>query len=354
MKKHLFLFQWIILLFTMLFFCFCNQDRDIEINDDEGFEAFNITDMIGRELLIEKKINRIIASYRPALHYILALKVYDKLVTAIDITGRPAKNDILATKIYPDIEKLPKIQGGSKKLNIEEIVSNSPDLLILYPNNPNKIIEKLSEFDIKSIVIDPENGEKIRKTVLLIGKVLDAEAQAKLLIDYFDKVVNDISTKIEQFLEKDKIIKPKVYYIDTNLLSTISGDMYQSQMIKDAYGISVTSELKGWKQNISYEELIKWNPDIIILSSYTKLTINDILMKQQIKEISAIKNNKIYKMPSNLDPWDFPVPNSIAGTYWLAHKFYPNIINKNDMMEFVNKFYKDIYGKSYEELEGKF
>ncbi|MFW5799980.1 MAG: ABC transporter substrate-binding protein [Spirochaetota bacterium] len=353
------LFLLVILCLTFLY-CDNDENKDDDTTQDESskeeqknFTPFSVIDMKGREVIVNNKIERLIVSYRPAMFFVLALGEQDKLVTMIQTKGRPSKNDPLPYKLNPDLKDLPKIKGGAKNLNIEEIAYHKPDLVILYPNNPQPVIRKLNIQNIPSIVIEPESIKKIKETILLLGKVLNAKNNTDLLINYYDSIIKEINEELDSAYGKDKIKKPKVYYADSNLLDTISGEMLQSDMINRAGGINISGHLKGWKQSVSYEELIKWNPDIIIISSFSNLLPDEILNNEQIRDLSAVQSKRVFKMPSNLDPWDFPAPNSIMGIYWLAHQFYPDFIDFEKFNSKVNKFYKDIYGISFDQLGGK-
>lgn len=336
----------IFLIFIIINFCDNEQEPDKAVKDD--FTPLKTVDAKNREIIFKKEVNKIITAYKPARFFVFALNAQNKLVTSIKSKPGAATNDYLHMKLYPKINQLPSIKAGYNNLSIEEIVSHKPDLVILFPKKSIDIADRLENLGVKSVIIEPENREKIIETIDMLGKVLDRKEEA-------DKLLNKYRTILSELEEKTKgVNKKKVYYIDSEILNTISGDMLQSQIIEDAGGINVTKDIKGWKQIISYEQLNQWNPDVFILSSFSKISIEKILNNPKLSEINAIKDKEIYYMPSNLDPWDYPVPNSILGSYWLAHILYPEKITKDNLDNTVNDFYKDIYGKSFQEMNGDY
>lgn len=332
----------------------CRSDNSEHASNDVTESGYiEVTDLKGRKVRVKQDIDRLITSYQPALYFVLALGAYDKLVSSIDIQGRPIGKFTLPSSVYPKLDTLPQIKGGAGNLNIEQIARYKPDLMILYPNNALKTADRLSEIGVPSLIIDPENKEKFKQSITLLGDVLNAKEKATQLIRYYDTIIREIEQKVNIHYGDKQFPKKRVYYADTEILSTISGDMFQSQMISDAQGLNLSQSLTGWKQRISYEELIKWKPDIIIISSFSKLTVEDVLNEGRLSDIPAVKNRNIFKMPSKTDPWDFPVPNAIIGTYWLASTFYPKVFDDVSVREEINEFYKSIYGISYDQVSKK-
>jgi len=46
---------------------------------------------------------------------------------------------------------------------------------------------------------------------------------------------------------------------------------------------------------VSLEQLIEWNPDIIILSAYSKHSPSQIISHPQFKILRAVKEKQVYK-----------------------------------------------------------
>ncbi len=347
--KIFFILVFIICLSTFLG---CNKSTDKETKKE--FESYTVTDLKDRTITINNELNKIMPAYTPAMFFVLALGLSDKIITMVDTKNTFTTDNSLPYKVNPKLADLPKIKGGSGKINIEQVISNKPDILILYPNNYQEVAKQLEEVGILSIVIEPENKEKIKESIMLLGKTFKKETEAQNLINIYDSTIEEIKETIEAYYKNTNFNKTKAYFIDSGILDTISGEMLQSQMITDAQGINITSELTGWKQQISYEELVKKNPDVIIIASYSKTQPEELMNNPQLAEVSAVRNDRIYKMPSNLDPWDFPSPNAVVvGTYWIASKLYPDIISIEMLKNKVNEFYKVVYGKSFDELDGE-
>jgi iron complex transport system substrate-binding protein len=107
--------------------------------------------------------------------------------------------------------------------------------------------------------------------------------------------------------------------------------------------VSVSGQLTGGKIDVSPEQVLVWNPDVIILTSYTQDTVSDVLANPKLQNVAAVRNHRVYVMPKYVVSWDMPVPESFLGTMWLAHKLYPDQV-RFDMPAEITRFYKQFYG----------
>lgn len=100
--------------------------------------------------------------------------------------------------------------------------------------------------------------------------------------------------------------------------------MYQADMIRLAGGVNAASEIADtyWAE-ISYEQLLAWNPDYIILTSDAEYTVEDVLADENLADCTAVKNGNVYQIPSKAEAWDSPVPSGILGAVWLANVLHP-------------------------------
>ena len=135
--------------------------------------------------------------------------------------------------------------------------------------------------------------------------------------------------------------------------------MYQHFIINLAGGRNVSANEKGeatpghgWLK-ISPEQLIKWNPDLIIVTQYASgITPEQILADERLRGINAIKNKQVFWFPSKLNSWDNPTPQAVLGIKWLAKKIHPDKFRNIDIEKEANNFFTMFYGKTFTELGG--
>lgn len=294
-----------------------------------------ITDQLGRDVVIEKKPERITSSYYISTAMLVALNVEDRLV------GREmkAKTRELYKRSAPEIIELPVI-GSGKTLNIEQCLELKSDLVII-PFRLKEFIPKLEALDIDVIAVKPETLELFLESVEILGEATGSEERAKEFTDYYKAQVDNVKKLVGDVQEK-----PRVYLSGrSNVLETCTSAMYQSDMIELAGGTSVSNELTdGYWATVSVEDILNWNPDKMFIVNYAGYDKASLLEDTRLGSVKAISNEEIYRFPSNIEPWDYPTPSSILGILWLTNRLHPDAYSTERYLEEAEYFYKEFFG----------
>ena len=107
---------------------------------------------------------------------------------------------------------------------------------------------------------------------------------------------------------------------------------------------------EGGRIQISAEQLLAWDPDVIIVNGEPKADITgasaaeSILGNPDYASLKAVKNEAVYGTPNAPFSWiDRPNgPNRIVGIRWLSGLIYPEYLNFNvdeEVKEFFQLFY---------------
>ncbi len=307
-----------------------------------------VTDMANRVVIIPHKPKRIVTSFKPATLCLFALGLEKKIV-GID---NSSKYDKLHMAIMPEVVNLTGVGSKTSGLNFETIVSLKPDLVILYAQKDGiSLASRLKMINIPSIIILPENFHSIKKSLAIIAKAAGIPERAKLIENAMDSVLNLVKKRIKSIPQCKR--KTGYFASSRGLFSTATGNLLQDKILTKAGIINVAHNLKGYFQDISPEQLIEWNPDIILLSQHIKSRVAKRLKNPALQSIKAIKTKKVYRFPSNLAPWDFPSPLSALGVLWLADKIYPDRFKDININKEINKFHKILFGKTFKQMGGK-
>ncbi|MFW6378037.1 MAG: ABC transporter substrate-binding protein [Bacillota bacterium] len=304
-----------------------------------------VIDMVGREVEIPSEINTIATSYTPATLFVVALGAQDKLVAA----GKGMPKQQIFNDLAPEIEDLPEISGGSG-INLESVAAIDPDLIIISPHDSAESeADRLESIGYPTVIINPEGFYQVEETFKFLGEVLNLEEKADEISGLYQEI-EEITAKSRELPESEK---KTVYFANSQLLDTVGSNMLQTDLINIAGGINPAEEVKSGFIEASSEQLIEWDPDLVILSQFYRGDISELEDSPDYQGITAFKNDDLERIPSNLEPWDFPGPSSGLISLWLAEKLYPEQYQDLDLLEFTDKFYKQIYGQSFSELDGE-
>ena len=190
------------------------------------------------------------------------------------------------------ISKKQKIVGTYLEPNIEEIVRLNPDIVFISKEGTRKeIVEKIREFDIKVIVLNPANDfTELKQQFLELAKVLNKQEIAK-------KIIYEYETKISK-LKRNKS-KRVLCIISFQPIFVASDKSYIGEIIRYAGGENVIKAKISYPQ-VSIEKILELKPEVIILSTMGSTEYEIKKFFSQYKEIPAVKNNKIFVVASNI------------------------------------------------------
>ncbi|MDO4741259.1 MAG: ABC transporter substrate-binding protein, partial [Eubacteriales bacterium] len=100
---------------------------------------------------------------------------------------------------------------------------------------------------------------------------------------------------------------------------------------------------------ISYEQLLAWNPEYIILASDAAYTVDDVLADANLSGCRAVVSGNVYQMPDKAEAWDSPVPGGILGAAWLASVLHPDLFADEECAAVIDEYYEKFYGFLYSE-----
>jgi len=191
-------------------------------------------------------------------------------------------------------------------LNEKNLIKADPDLIIsqdmcevcaAYTDQVNKAVKILQR---KPIIhsMDPHNLQKIINSVTELGKILGEETKAKEIIDSLEKRIQNIKK-----LQNNK--RPKVLAIEW-IEPFFTAGHWVPEMIQIAGGNNMISKIGEHSRRLDIQEIIKSDPDMIIMMPCgfdTKRTIveyNNILKEnQKWNSLKAVKNNRIFAVDAN-------------------------------------------------------
>jgi iron complex transport system substrate-binding protein len=203
----------------------------------------------------------------------------------------------------------------------------------------------LEALGIDALLVNPEDEAGLREMISLIASAMNCGKRANELLSFMDKTEDDLASRL------CGVDAPKVYLAgNSDFLSTAGDGMYQSSLISRAGGVNAAAEITDtYWANVSYEQILAWNPDYIILASDASYTVDDVLADANLAGVSAIANGNVYQMPGDAEAWDSPVPSAVLGSVWLAGVLHPDKMTDADVMATADSFYETFYGFTYRE-----
>ena len=306
---------------------------------EETAYPVTVTDQAGREVTIEKEPEKLVSGYYISTSLLIALGLEDKLA------GIEAKAD--TRPIYalsaPELLELPSV-GTAKEFDLEGCAALDPDLVIL-PLKLQDTADTLEELGIKALVVNPEDQELLNETMSMIGTASNTKDRAQALLDF----TAEQEQRLEEALAGTDT--PSVYLAgNSDFLSTAGETMYQSSMIQMAGGVNAAADITDtyWAE-VSYEQILAWDPEYIVLASDASYTVEDVLADPNLEGCAAVENGNVVQIPGDAEAWDSPVPSGILGAVCLSSVLHTEQCPESDSQAVIQEFYETFYGFAYYE-----
>lgn len=313
----------------------------------ETAETREITDMAGRKVTVPTAENiESVFSAGPVAAIFLYMVVPDKL-----LGWNYELNDVEKSIILDKYQDLPNF-GMGDAVNCEAVIAANPTIAI----NSGKIndamvsdCDALSEsLGIPVVAVDNELNNSA-EAFRFMGELLGVEDHAEELAQYAEQVFTDINV-LSDIPEEKKV---SVYFGNgEDSLETAPRGSQHAQILDAINAVNVADlELgDGSRVQISAEQLLAWDPDVIVVNGEPKAdksgssAAEDILSNPDYASLKAVQDQKVYGTPNAPFSWvDRPAgPNRLIGMRWFSALIYPEYI-KCDINEEIHKFFDLFY-----------
>ncbi len=341
-----------------------DPDADL-LKQEEESATVTITDMFGREVILPKDIQKVFSGIPigTVLVYTLAP---EKLIAKNFKLSELEKKYTMES--YHDLPVLGTFIVGDTA-NEEDILNLAPDVIlytgILNDTWASKVEEIQERLGIPIVMVDGDL-KNVAAAYEFMGKLLGTEERAGQLSEYCRRTLAEAAEIAGNIAEDVKI---RVYYatgID-GMMTYAAGNIH-SELIEIVGGKNIDEVEAGYfyNQNLSVEQLLKWNPQVILTNKpgargeeSADISLRTrMLENKSLHDLEAIKDKHIYEIPCAPFSWFGQPPSAarILGIKWLGGLLYPELFTydiKAEAEEFYQLFYAyDLSAQDWEELTG--
>lgn len=273
-----------------------------------------LSDASGKEITLQSHAKRVISLAPSNTEILFAVGAGSQVV------GRDAFSDFPA-----EAQNLTDIGGGFGALNTEAIIALEADLVLAADLTPPEQIQTFEDLGLTVFSLpNPNNFETLYENLRTVAKLTGHESETEELVAKLQARVSAVEKAVSQTENR-----PLVFYeldaSDVNAPYTAGPGTFIDFLITKAGGENLGSEMDtAWVQ-ISVEELITRNPEIIILGDYTwgGVTPEAVTARSGWEAISAVKDGKVFTFDDNLV--SRPGPRLVDGLEALARLLHPDL-----------------------------
>ena len=223
--------------------------------------AQTIKDAAGRTVAVPAKVSRVFPAGPPAA--ILLYTLAPELLIGWPRANRPEE----CAYMLPDICTRPevgRITGRGNTANLETVLALKPDLILDVGSTSATFVslaDRVQEQTGIPYALLDGRFAGIAGTYRTLGALIGRTEDAEKLARYAEDTLKTILGRIEPIAASER---PKVYYArGPRGLSTGLGGSINVETI-EMLGRNVAGETQGGLANVSIEQVLVWNPDVIV------------------------------------------------------------------------------------------
>lgn len=358
-------FKSISAIILILVFCFtligCGNKNTTSSNStpNKNSNQQEIVDMAGRKVTIPKNIKKLYSTSP-----IGSIMIYT--INADKLSGWNYKLSPIEKKyILKKYQNLPMLGGWFGKGNtgnIEEIMKAKPDVIVNMGTITKKDISNSDAIQKQTglpVVMVNGDLDKFDQAYNFLGNLMNEKDRTSVLAKYCTDTINKAKDNAKNVPESKRI---RVYYAEgpKGLQTDPSGSQHAELLdLVGGYNVAKVKDTnRAGQEDVSLEQVLSWNPDVIITGSNSggagASILNIISKDSSWKNIKAVNNKKVYEIPQGPFNWFDRPPsvNRMIGVKWIGNLLYPDNF-KYDMEKETKEFYKLFYHYNLTDSETK-
>jgi iron complex transport system substrate-binding protein len=304
-----------------------------------GAHAASVTDSAGRSVPVPARVGRVFPAGPPAA--IVLYTIAPDLLIGWPRANRADEREFL----LPDIGARPevgRVTGRGNTANLEEVLALKPDLILdigsvnaTYISLADRVQEQTG---IPYALLDGR-FDGAAQAYRIIGELVGRRDDAETLARYADETVKTITGRLSTVPRERR---PRVYYgrgprgLETGLGGSINVETIE------LLAQNVAGATRGGLANVSIEQVLVWNPDVIITidRDFAAAVYDD----RTWATVAAVRARRVHLSPKLPFGWvDFPPSvNRLIGLWWLAKILYPELFPE-DLRALTRDFYRRFY-----------
>lgn len=318
---------------VLSFFASCASN-----NVAENSKTITVTDMAGNTVELPANIEKIACQSSTCEAAIITLGKGALLIGTTDYTDETT----FAYQLYPELSTVRKCEDD---LSVEEMLEAKVD--VVFVKDANKI-EKYQNAGMKVVCLDFDSVEGTKNSIALLGTILGVTERSDKCLAYIEKCETLIAERLSGSETKSfTAYYSRAKYEDSNLLTTYAAGHIYSEWIATSGGTVITKDMDLHETKggvlINGEELVNADPDIIFVGGYYRNSVYEEAMAGEYRDtLTAIKENKVYIIPTSISDWSVGTCEIGLVTLWCATVVYPELFSDIDMAEEIITFYKEV------------
>jgi iron complex transport system substrate-binding protein len=325
---------------TIILTCWAGAEASLAQQVKPESSGISVADFRGKTLNLAKPASRIVCLIESALSCLYMLGAQQKVIgvsTNVYQEGTVNYYQKLDSRIR---DKTLPTPGNWDFVNIEKVIGLKPDLAIIWAHQ-EEAIQALEDRGIPVFGVFIRSFEDIFTEIRALGTLTGTQDRATALTAYSK---NELRSLKERISVSSKPVT--VYFMWSQGELETSGSCSTVQELIDlAGGENVAGTINREHTVVSMENILKWNPEAIIMWPDPRRSPKDIITNPAWRNVRAVKDSRVYQLPDifSCDLWTLKFQLAVK---LIAKWLHPDIFQDKDWEILRAGAFHELYGTS--------
>jgi iron complex transport system substrate-binding protein len=280
--------------------------------DELAAFPLTLTDDLGREVTIEAKPQRIVSLAPSHTEILFAIGAGEQVVGVTTYCN------------YPQEAETREQVGGfsAETISVEKIIALEPDLVLSVGKLHETVIEALKQAGVTVYAVDAETFDQVYVSIEAVGQMADHDKEATHLVAQMKERVAAVESVVAEIPDEER---PTVFWETWDEPLMAAGPTtFAGQMIEKAGGVNLFADVTQRYAEISIEEVIQRNPDVIMGPDThgEALTADQVAIRPGWGTIKAVQDGRIYVFDGDIT--SRAGPRIVDGLEMIARALHPD------------------------------
>ena len=294
-----------------------------------------VTDMAKRRVALPARIERVVTlGSLPVINsFVFTMGEGRRIVNGLADFAKPQWK--YQTIFAPQLAGQPTMQQPNREPNLEAVLAAKPDVVLTMHRES---IDPLAALGIPVVFLAWREPEDAKACMTLLGQVFGKPEVAQRYERWFDGTLARVNEGLRGVNREQR---PRVLYLQPETLT--QPRLIAEWWIPAAGGVSVSDDSrKTESRSFSMEQVLLWNPDILILSSLQAL--QRVQKDPAFAPLKAVRNAQLHLVPVGAHTWSNRTAEQPLTVLWGAKTFHPTRFASINLAAETRQFYREFFG----------
>jgi iron complex transport system substrate-binding protein len=295
--------------------------REAQTEEAAATGALSIVDQRGETVTLDGPADKVAFTVMPAPSIFAAVdRGYDRIVGINQSTLVANRGGMFAT-MFPGSADSAVVAGNDFVPNVETLLHLDPDVVVQWGDRGSEVTAPIEAAGFPVVGLKYGTQDDLEQWITLFAQIAGKPERGQQLIDW----QRTEQTEMRAQVAARTTPRPRA------MILSRTGDTYSTTSAKGYDGFQfdlvgadlVTKGFVSESGQVGPEQILAWNPEVILLSGFDQSTPADIYADPRLAGVRAVQNKRVYKTPLGGYRWQVPGAESPLMWQWMHQVLYP-------------------------------